>query len=164
MKLVRFGSAGSEKPGILDAEGVVRDLSAVVADIGGTILSDDGLARLRQIDIAQLPQVEGPVRFGPCVAGTGKFICIGLNYADHAAESGLSVPPEPVIFMKATSAFLEDELQAALGRGRYERPADGAKGHRNGHRERQVIGTFGSETVKVPRARMIDDAGHASEC
>jgi 2-keto-4-pentenoate hydratase/2-oxohepta-3-ene-1,7-dioic acid hydratase in catechol pathway len=105
MKLLRHGTTGAEKPGMLDADGNIRDLSGVVADIGGDVLSDEGLARLRGVDPASLPVVDPKTRLGPCVAGTGKFICIGLNYADHAAESGLAVPPEPVIFMKATSAI-----------------------------------------------------------
>ncbi|MBT9246215.1 fumarylacetoacetate hydrolase family protein (plasmid) [Gemmobacter fulvus] len=105
MKLLRYGPAGAERPGLLDADGILRDLSGVVPDIGGDTLSDAGLARLRELDPAQLPAVPGQPRIGPCVAGVGKFICIGLNYADHAAETGKSVPPEPVIFLKATSAI-----------------------------------------------------------
>ncbi|PJN94266.1 2-hydroxyhepta-2,4-diene-1,7-dioate isomerase, partial [Amaricoccus sp. HAR-UPW-R2A-40] len=105
MKLLRHGPAGSEKPGLLAEDGTIRDLSAHVADIGGDVLSDAGLAPLRDIDVSSLPEVSADTRLGPCVAGTGKFICIGLNYADHAAESGMAVPPEPVIFMKATSAI-----------------------------------------------------------
>ena len=103
MKLLRYGPQGQEKPGLLDADGAIRDLSGHVPDIAGAVLTD--LDRLAQIDPASLPKVEGTPRLGPCVAGTGKFICIGLNYADHAAESGLQVPPEPVVFMKATSAI-----------------------------------------------------------
>ena len=90
---------------MLGPDGTIRDLSAHVADIGGDAISDAGLAKLAAIDPASLPQVAAGTRLGACVAGTGKFICIGLNYADHAAESGLAVPPEPVIFMKATSAI-----------------------------------------------------------
>ncbi|MDZ4313051.1 MAG: fumarylacetoacetate hydrolase family protein [Cypionkella sp.] len=104
MKLLRHGPAGAEKPGILHSDGTVRDLSAIVSDIGGDVLSDAGMASIRAADPARLPIVTG-ARLGPCVSGTGKFICIGLNYADHAAESGMAVPPEPVIFMKATSAI-----------------------------------------------------------
>ena len=103
MKLLRYGPQGQEKPGILADDGSIRDLSAHVADLSGAVLTD--LDRLKSIDPASLPIVDGTPRLGPCVAGTGKFICIGLNYADHAAESGLQVPPEPVIFMKATSAI-----------------------------------------------------------
>lgn len=103
MKLLRYGPQGQEKPGLLDADGALRDLSAHVSDLVGDILAD--LDRLKSIDPSTLPKVEGNPRLGPCVSGTGKFICIGLNYADHAAESGLQVPPEPVIFMKATSAI-----------------------------------------------------------
>lgn len=106
MKLLRYGPAGQERPGILDAEGRIRDLSSHVTDIAGTVLSDEGLARLAAIDPASLPLVEGTPRYGACVAGTGKFICIGLNYSDHAAETGATVPPEPIIFMKATSAIV----------------------------------------------------------
>ena len=105
MKLLRHGPRGQEKPGMLGPDGTIRDLSAHVADIGGDAISDAGLAKLAAIDPASLPQVAAGTRLGACVAGTGKFICIGLNYADHAAESGLAVPPEPVIFMKATSAI-----------------------------------------------------------
>jgi len=90
---------------MLAADGSVRDLSGLVPDIGGAVLSDAGLAMLRGIDAMTLPVVAAGTRLGPCVAGTGKFICIGLNYADHAAESGMPVPPEPIIFMKATSAI-----------------------------------------------------------
>jgi 2-keto-4-pentenoate hydratase/2-oxohepta-3-ene-1,7-dioic acid hydratase in catechol pathway len=105
MKLLRHGPSGAEKPGMLDSGGVVRDLSGVVPDIAGAVLSDAGLAAIRAVDAATLPVVAAGTRLGPCVGGTGKFICIGLNYADHAAESGMAVPPEPVIFMKATSAI-----------------------------------------------------------
>ena len=103
--ILRHGPAGAEKPGILHSDGTVRDLSAIVSDIGGDVLSDAGLAKIRAADPARLPIVQG-ARLGPCVAGTGKFICIGLNYSDHAAETGATVPPEPIIFMKATSAIV----------------------------------------------------------
>ncbi len=106
MKLLRHGPSGAEKPGLMHADGTVRDLSGHVSDIGGAALSDAGIAALRAIDAGKLPIVPATTRLGPCVAGTGKFICIGLNYADHAAESGMSVPPEPIIFMKATSAIV----------------------------------------------------------
>lgn len=105
MKLVRFGDAGSEKPGIIDAEGNLRDASSLVPDIAGQTLSDDGLAALRGADVLSLPAVDANTRLGPCVSGTGKFICVGLNYSDHAAEAGMEVPPEPILFMKATSAI-----------------------------------------------------------
>ncbi len=105
MKLVRFGECGAEKPGLIDAAGRVRDLSGIVPDIGGAVLSDAGLAKLRALDVNALPLAPEGVRFGPCVAGTGKFMCIGLNYADHAKESNMPPPAEPVLFMKATSAI-----------------------------------------------------------
>ena len=88
MKLLRYGPQGVEKPGLLDAGGKIRDLSGLVGDIGGATLSDEGLDRLRRLDASKLPEVDPSVRLGPCVAGTGKFICIGLNYSDHAAETG----------------------------------------------------------------------------
>lgn len=105
MKLLRHGPAGAEKPGIRLDDGTIRDLSGLVPDIAGAVLSDEGLAAIRAADVSALPVVPADTRLGPCVGGTGKFICIGLNYADHAAESGMAVPPEPVIFMKATSAI-----------------------------------------------------------
>jgi 2-keto-4-pentenoate hydratase/2-oxohepta-3-ene-1,7-dioic acid hydratase in catechol pathway len=105
MKLLRYGPVGQEKPGLLDAEGRIRDLSAQVPDIAGAVLSPEGLDALRKLDPSSLPLVAGDPRLGPCVSGTGKFICIGLNYSDHAAETGATVPPEPIIFMKATSAI-----------------------------------------------------------
>ncbi len=105
MKLLRYGPKGQEKPGMLDASGTLRDLSGVIADIDGTTIGADGLAKLGGLDPASLPAVSGSPRLGACVGKVGKFICIGLNYADHAAESGLDVPPEPVIFMKCTSAI-----------------------------------------------------------
>ena len=106
MKLLRYGPVGQEKPGLLDAEGRIRDLSGAVPDIAGEALTPAGIARLKAIDPATLPVVTGNPRLGPCVTGTGKFICIGLNYSDHAAETGATVPPEPIIFMKATSAIV----------------------------------------------------------
>jgi len=106
MKLLRYGSAGAERPGMLDAQGAIRDLSRVVSDIAGAALLPESLEKLRRIDTEALPSVDGAPRLGPCVGGVGKFICIGLNYSDHAAESGMAVPKEPVIFTKATSAIV----------------------------------------------------------
>jgi 2,4-diketo-3-deoxy-L-fuconate hydrolase len=121
MKLLRYGPAGQEKPGCLDAEGRVRDLSGHVSDIAGTALLPDTIARLKSLDIATLPVVEGvpqsDLRLGPCVGQTGKFVCIGLNYADHAAESGMDVPPEPVIFNKWTSAIIGPDDDVIIPRG-----------------------------------------------
>ena len=105
MKLLRYGEAGAEKPGVLDTDGRIRDLSATVDDIDARFLAGDGLARLGGLDLASLPLVDGQPRLGACVGGIGKLVCIGLNYADHAAESKMAVPPEPIIFMKATSAI-----------------------------------------------------------
>jgi 2,4-diketo-3-deoxy-L-fuconate hydrolase len=106
MKLLRYGEAGQERPGILDADGRIRDLTGVIPDVGGTALLPDALAKLAALDITTLPEVSGTPRIGPCVANIGKFVCVGLNYSDHAAESGLPVPPEPVLFFKATSAIV----------------------------------------------------------
>lgn len=117
MKFLRYGEAGQEKPGLLDADGAIRDLSAHVSDLSGAALAPDALAKLGAVDVNSLPKVEGNPRLGPCVAGTGKFICIGLNYADHAAESGMAVPPEPVIFMKATSAIVGPNDDVLIPRG-----------------------------------------------
>ena len=117
MKLLRYGPAGAEKPGLLDANGDIRDLSRHVHDIAGAALLPDSLAKLRALDPASLPAVPGSPRLGPCVAGTGKFICVGLNYSDHAAESNMAVPAEPIIFMKATSAIVgpNDDLEIPKG-------------------------------------------------
>lgn len=117
MKLLRFGEIGAEKPGMVDASGTIRDLSGVVPDIAGAVLSDAGLQAIRNTDPSTLPAVHSKIRLGPCVADTSKFICIGLNYADHAAESGLEVPPEPVIFMKATSAICGPNDPIVIPRG-----------------------------------------------
>ena len=117
MKLLRFGFNGEEKPGIVDADGRVRDLSGIVPDISGAVLSDEGMQAIRDADITTLPIVSADTRLGPCVVGTGKFICIGLNYADHAAESGMDVPTEPVIFMKATSAICGPNDPIIIPRG-----------------------------------------------
>ncbi len=117
MKLLRYGPSGAEKPGVLDSEGRIRDLSAHVADIAGATLSPDGLAALAALPLDSLPIVDPAVRLGPCVTGTGKFICIGLNYSDHAAETGATVPTEPVIFMKATSAIQGPNDPVEIPRG-----------------------------------------------
>jgi 2,4-didehydro-3-deoxy-L-rhamnonate hydrolase len=105
MKLLRYGPIGKEKPGILDAEGKIRDLSAVIPELDGSAISPAGLAKLRKVKIDKLPLVRGNPRIGSCVANPQKFIAIGLNYSDHAAESGLTVPPEPIIFTKHVSCL-----------------------------------------------------------
>ncbi|MET0597171.1 MAG: fumarylacetoacetate hydrolase family protein [Mesorhizobium sp.] len=117
MKLLRYGEAGREKPGLVGRDGRIRDLSGHVDDIGGRFLDPDALAALGRVDEAGLPAVEGRPRIGPCVAGVGKFICIGLNYSDHAAETGATVPPEPIIFMKATSAIVGPNDRLVIPRG-----------------------------------------------
>ena len=106
MKLLRVGAKGSEKPAILAEDGSIRDLSGIVGDIGGETLTPEGLAKIRAVDVGVLPKLDSTDRIGPCVANVGKFICIGLNYADHAAETGAPIPAEPIIFFKATSAII----------------------------------------------------------
>lgn len=121
MKLLRYGAPGAEKPGLLDASGRVRDLSGVVADIGGDALRPSGLKALQSLDPDTLPVVDGTpqddLRLGPCVGSVGKFVCIGLNYADHAEEAGMPIPPEPIIFNKWTSAICgpNDPIQVPRG-------------------------------------------------
>ncbi|PUB19049.1 fumarylacetoacetate hydrolase family protein [Yoonia sediminilitoris] len=117
MKLLRYGETGSEKPGMLDADGNLRDLSGIVDDISGDVLSDAGLDKLRAVDPASLPLVEGNPRLGPCVGGIGKFCCIGLNYSDHAAETGAKIPDHPILFMKANSAIVGPNDTVMMPRG-----------------------------------------------
>src|SRR3954454_12265283 len=105
MKLVRFGSAGKERPGIIDKNGKIRDLSKVVKDIDAEALSPSGLAKIKKANIDKLPKVAGNPRLGPCVTRPSNFIAIGLNYADHAAEAGMKLPPEPIVFNKALSCI-----------------------------------------------------------
>ncbi|QJP16055.1 fumarylacetoacetate hydrolase family protein [Starkeya sp. ORNL1] len=117
MKLLRYGPRGQEKPGLLDSEGRIRSLEAHVDDIAGGALSPAALERLGSLDVAKLPLVEGKPRLGPCVAGIGKFICVGLNYSDHAAETGAEIPSEPILFMKATSAISGPDDDVEIPRG-----------------------------------------------
>ncbi|WP_129793683.1 fumarylacetoacetate hydrolase family protein [Sphingosinicella sp. CPCC 101087] len=117
MKLVRHGESGRERPGLIDDDGRLRDLSGQVDDIAGDVLGPAGLEALRALDPARLPPVDGQPRLGPCVGRVGKFLCIGLNYSDHAEESGLVVPPEPVLFTKATSAIIGPDDDVLLPRG-----------------------------------------------
>ena len=117
MKLFRYGEAGQEKPGICGDDGKLRDLSGVIADIGHDVLLPEGLDALRRLDHGTLPEVGGAPRYGPCVTGVGSFVCIGLNYRDHARESGMEIPREPVMFMKSTSALAgpNDDVQIPPG-------------------------------------------------
>lgn len=117
MKLLRFGPQGHEKPGLRDANGAIRDLSAHLPDLDGHHLSRERLARLAELDTSQLPEVPSDTRLGPCVGRVGKFICIGLNYSDHAAETGAEVPPEPVVFNKWTSALCGPDEDVIIPRG-----------------------------------------------
>lgn len=117
MKLLRYGPAGQEKPGLLDEAGRMRDLSAHVRDITPDTLSPDGLDRLRRIDPKTLPLVEGSPRLGPCIANVSKLVCVGLNYTDHAKETGAAIPKEPVLFMKATTAICGPNDDVVLPKG-----------------------------------------------
>ncbi len=117
MKLVRYGEAGKEKPGILDAQGAIRDLSGVVKDIDASTISSEGLAKLKGFNVESLPKVSGNPRLGAPIATVPKLICIGLNYADHAKESGLPIPAEPVVFMKAISSITGPNDEVKLPKG-----------------------------------------------
>ncbi len=116
MKLLRYGPPGAEKPGLIDKDGAIRDLSGVVPDIAGETLLPDAMARIQGLDPASLPTIEGEPRLGPCVGSVGKFVCIGLNYTDHAKEAGMPIPEEPVLFMKATSAIAGPDDPVAIPR------------------------------------------------
>ena len=117
MKLLRFGDRGAERPGMVDADGTIRDLSSVIEDVAGDALGDEQIAKLRAIEPSTLPIVPAETRIGACVGQVGKFICIGLNYSDHAAESGMSLPDEPVVFFKATSAITGPNDDVEIPRG-----------------------------------------------
>jgi len=117
VKLLRYGPKGREKPGILDKDGKIRDLSAHVPDVAGTALLPDSVKKLAALNPAELPLASGDLRIGPCVGKIGKFVCIGLNYADHAAETGAPIPKEPIIFMKATSAVVGPNDEVEIPRG-----------------------------------------------
>src|SRR5690242_3889124 len=117
MKLLRYGVPGQERPAILASDGSIRDLSSVVPDLAGQLLLPDSMEKLRNLNISTLPKVPGQPRIGPCVGEVGKFVCIGLNYSDHAAESGMAVPREPVVFMKATSSIVGPNDDVVIPRG-----------------------------------------------
>ena len=117
MKLVRYGNEGAERPGLIDANGVLRDLSAHISDIDGRMLNDAALERLRTLDTEALPAVDGSPRFAPVVGNIGKFLCIGLNYSDHAAETGAAIPAHPILFFKANSAIVGANDDVIMPRG-----------------------------------------------
>lgn len=117
MKLLRYGQPGQEKPGILVGDREIRDLSNIISDLAGESLLPQSIEKLRNTDLSRLPVVAGGARIGPCVAGVGKFVCIGLNYSDHAAEAGMAMPAEPVIFMKATSSICGPDDDVVIPRG-----------------------------------------------
>jgi 2-keto-4-pentenoate hydratase/2-oxohepta-3-ene-1,7-dioic acid hydratase in catechol pathway len=117
MKLLRYGQPGQEKPGVLVGDSEIRDLSNMISDLAGESLLPQSIEKLRNTDLSRLPVVAGGTRIGPCVAGVGKFVCIGLNYSDHAAEAGMAMPAEPVIFMKATSSICGPDDDVVIPRG-----------------------------------------------
>ncbi|MGA9354466.1 MAG: fumarylacetoacetate hydrolase family protein [Terriglobales bacterium] len=117
MKLLRYGLPGQEKPGLIGASGEILDLSGIIPDLAGEALLPASIERLRTLDVSRLPQVTGQPRIAPCISGVGKFICIGLNYSDHAKEAGMAVPVEPVIFMKATSSICGPDDNIVIPRG-----------------------------------------------
>lgn len=117
MKLLRYGPRGKERPGLLDADGIIRDLSGEMLDLSGEALLPHSIERLRRLDLDALPELDGEPRIGPCVGHVGKFLCTGINYADHAAEIGVEVLPEPILFMKATSAIAGPNDDIVLPRG-----------------------------------------------
>jgi 2,4-diketo-3-deoxy-L-fuconate hydrolase len=117
MKLLRYGSPGQERPAVLASDGSIRDLSSVVPDLAGQWLLPESMENFRNLNVSTLPKVTGQPRIGPCVGGVGKFVCIGLNYSDHAAESGMAVPREPVVFMKATSSIVGPDDDVVIPRG-----------------------------------------------
>jgi len=141
-KLVRFGAPGSEKPGLIDSEGKLRDLSNSVPDLTNRQLSDDALARLRSIDVKALNIVEGEVRFGPPVSAPGKMICVGLNYTDHAKEAGLPIPTEPLLFLKGSSPTGANDAIALLELPRFR----------------------GRFSVLVPNSRLLDVHRSYQQC
>jgi ureidoglycolate lyase len=145
MKLVRYGEAGREKPGILDSAGAIRDLSGVVNDIDGAALSPEGLAKIRGVDVNSLPKVSGSPRLGAPIANVGKFIAIGLNYADHAKESNQPIPKEPVVFMKATSSICGPNDKVLL-----------PKGSAKGDWEVELAFAIGKTARSVPEANALD--------
>ncbi len=145
MKLVRYGESGKEKPGILDAQGAIRDLSGVVKDIDATTVSPEGLAKLKSVNVDTLPKVSGTPRLGSPIANVPKLICIGLNYADHAKESNLPIPAEPVVFMKAISAITGPNDDVRL-----------PKGSKKGDWEVELAFVIGSKAQNVSEADALN--------
>jgi len=147
MKLLRYGPPGREKPGLLDGEGRIRDLSAHVADIAGTVLTPEGLAGIAALELDGLPIVSGQPRLGPCVGHVPKFVAIGLNYADHAAEAGLPVPSEPVVFSKWTSCIIGPDDDVVIPPGARKTDWEVELGVVIGSRASQVSETAALEHV-----------------
>jgi 2-keto-4-pentenoate hydratase/2-oxohepta-3-ene-1,7-dioic acid hydratase in catechol pathway len=145
MKLLRFGPAGEEKPGLLDADGIIRDLSGHISELGGAALAPASLARLAALRTDSLPRVAGTARLGPCVSGVSKIIAVGLNYADHAAETGAKIPGEPILFQKATSAICGPNDDIILPPG---------STHTDWEVELGIV--IGSKAQYVPKERALD--------
>ena len=117
MKLIRFGNIGEEKPGAIDSNGIIRDLSSIINDLNGQSIDDLTIERLRKINLKSLPAVSNNTRIGPCIGSVGKFLSIGLNYSDHAAETGLPIPEHPILFLKATSSIVGPNDTVYMPRG-----------------------------------------------
>ena len=117
MKLVRYGEIGKERPGVLDKDGNIRDISGHIQEITGSVLNENSINKLKELDFEDLPIIDGKPRLGTCVSGIGKFMCIGLNYADHAAETGADIPEHPILFMKANSAIVGPNDDVVMPRG-----------------------------------------------
>ena len=145
MKLVRWGEAGHERPGMIDGDGILRDLGGTIADVSGAILDDTSLDRLRALDPATLPTVDGTPRLGPCIGAIGKFLCIGLNYADHAAESGAAIPEHPILFLKANSAIVGPNDDVSLPRDSH-----------HGDWEVELGVVIGTKAKYVPKENALD--------
>lgn len=145
MKLLRFGAEGREKPGLLDADGNIRDLSGHVADINGAGISPAALGRLAALRIESLPRVDGAPRMGPCVSGVSKIVCVGLNYADHAAETKAKIPGEPILFQKSTTAITGPDDEIIMPRG---------STHTDWEVELGVV--IGSKAQYVPKERALE--------
>jgi 2-keto-4-pentenoate hydratase/2-oxohepta-3-ene-1,7-dioic acid hydratase in catechol pathway len=149
MKLLRYGPPGEEKPGVLDGDGKIRDLSGIIPDLAGESLFPESIEKLRNNDISLLPKVAGQPRIGPCVGSVGKFVCIGLNYSDHAAEAGMAVPAEPVIFMKATSSICGPNDNVVVPRGSKKTDWEVELGVVIGKLAKYVDCSLGEQTQKV---------------
>jgi len=161
MKLVRYGAAGREKPGIVDREGHIRDLSGLLPDLAGEMLSPKSLAKLAKVKTDTLPPVRGNPRIGPCVGKVGNFIAIGLNYADHAAEAGLQVPKEPIIFNKAPSCICGPNDDTMTPKGSTKLDYEVELGVVIGSRARYLAKSRSSAPANGPKAKALRRSGRS---